>query len=237
MIRIFFIVYFATQFTCSAIKAQLSYGIQLGFNRNNIKPDIKDRMFTENESLSGYSIGIPIRFSFTEKLSIRINLEFIKKNHSIVRTDSFEGIYQSFINSYIQMPIMSEFTIGLGKMKVYLFGGGYGGYWINGKVKGAIPNIFDNREALALGGGSYSYLSINSYNEKYDFNHVKDNRIEFGYIAGCGLRYRFYKKIFFFIEGSYYRSLTDQQKIYMRNQTPRFNEMLSVSPGCMFEIR
>ena len=69
------------------------------------------------------------------------------------------------------------------------------------------------------------------FDESYAFMTKKDRRFEFGGIAGVGLQYMPNKKYVISLEGRYSPSLTDQQKAYSEDQTPRYNDTYSVLMG------
>ena len=75
-----------------------------------------------------------------------------------------------------------------------------------------------------------------NYNEKYSFSTVKDNRLEFGWVAGIGASYETENGYRFFIEGRYQYSFTDQQKNYMINQVPRYNDTYGIHLGVMMDM-
>lgn len=61
--------------------------------------------------------------------------------------------------------------------------------------------------------------------------------MEFGLLAGTGVEYWLQQKYRFFIEARYYYGLSDQQKNYMINQIPRYNDTYVIEASCMFNIR
>jgi hypothetical protein len=55
-------------------------------------------------------------------------------------------------------------------------------------------------------------------------------------LAGLGVNYLWRNRYLFFVEGRYTRSLTDQQKAYEINQTPRYNDTYGLSAGCLLRM-
>jgi hypothetical protein len=74
-----------------------------------------------------------------------------------------------------------------------------------------------------------------NYNQPYEFNSTRDNRFEFGWLLGIGVSYdaKMYK---LFIEGRLTQSMTDQQKKYMINQVPRYNQTYILSVGWLWRL-
>ena len=137
---------------------------------------------------------------------------------------------------------MAHLSFGGEKLKGFLNLGGYGGYWLSTHIKGTMPNILDlpaytnTVSSNAQPNNVYDEFTPYSYNEKYQFDKTKDNRIELGLLAGIGISYEMNEKYLFFGEARYYQSMSDQQKNYQLNLVPRYNETFGVSLGCLYEL-
>jgi hypothetical protein len=217
---------------CAAgVKAQLYVGIEGGANKNYFISSTKDKPFFEYQPSNGFSVGVPIRYSFP-KLSwfggIQATPTFVQKNYRMQRSGYYEPIYQQTDNSYLELPVMAQFRFGgnIGKTQS-LHGilnlGGYGGYWLTGNVKGRTLSPMDPN-------------NYQSYDEPYTFSDEKDNRFELGVLAGIGLQYMPSKKYVISIEGRYTAAQTDQQKAYSENQTPRYYDTYSILLGVQYQL-
>src|SRR5688572_25070447 len=175
---------------CAAgAQAQLYVGIEAGANKNYLISNTEDKPFFDYKPSNGYSIGVPIRYSFP-KLSwfggIQATPSFVQKNYRMQRSGYYEPIYQQTDNSYLELPVMAQFRFGgrIGKTQS-LHGilnlGGYGGYWLSGNVKGRTLSPMDPN-------------NYQSYDEPYAFSDEKDNRFELGGLAGIGVQYMPNKK-------------------------------------------
>jgi len=216
---------------CAAhLQAQLYVGIEAGANRNYFVSNTDDKPFFDYKPSNGFSIGMPVRYSFPSIswLGVQATPSFVQKNYMIARTGYYEPMYQQTDNSYLELPLMAQFRFGgdIGKTQS-LHGmlnlGGYGGYWLAGNVKG--------RTLSPMDPGVYQ-----SYDEPYSFSEVKDNRFEFGGLSGLGLQYMPNKKYVISIEGRYTAALTDQQKAYSENQTPRYNDTYSLLMSVQYQL-
>jgi hypothetical protein len=74
------------------------------------------------------------------------------------------------------------------------------------------------------------------FDEEYTFSTEKDNRFEFGALAGLGFQYMPNKKYVFSIEARYTPALSDQQNAYSENQTPRYNDTYGVFVGMQYQL-
>ncbi|MDQ1089675.1 porin family protein [Siphonobacter sp. SORGH_AS_1065] len=218
--------------------AQWSVGIEGGYNQNALYTNVGALSFTKYVPQNGFSVGIPVQYKVKDWFSIQADPQFIQKNYELKRTQFFEGIYQKNINSYVQLPLMGRFTFGGEKLKGFLNLGGYASYWSMGRIKGVQANIFSDIESSSDTQEYDRYLELKngySYNEPYTFDERKDNRLELGWLTGVGVSYQ-YKKYQFFVEGRYYQSITDQQKNYMINQIPRYNQTYTAQIGCLYQF-
>jgi len=220
-------------------KAQFYLGIEAGGNKNYLITNNSAQSFTTYNSASGISIGIPVLYQFNEWFALQASPSYTQKNYQINRTGFFQGIYQKNTNGYIQLPIMGNFSFGGEQLRGYANLGVYGAYWLSGNVKGTEPNILNPNDTAYSSSNPSSALNENygyTYNEKYTFSSIKDNRLELGWVAGMGISYEVNSSYRFFIEGKYTGSFTDQQKKYQTNQVPRYNDTFGISIGCLFSL-
>lgn len=224
-------------FNIEGASAQLSVGIEGGYNNNYIVTNNANRAFTNYQSLNGFSAGIPIQYKITDWFSIATDPSFVQKNYSQQRSAFFVGVYQENHNNYIQLPLMGHFMFGGKKLKGFLNVGLYGGCWITGTVKGVMPNILDITATQTPGSSIYNYQNPYSYNQKYAFDNRKDNRFETGWVGGLGIAYDINNRYQVFTEGRLLYSFTDQQKKYMTNQIPRYNTTAEINAGIMIRLK
>ena len=213
------------------LHAQLYVGVEGGANRNHIITNTSDKPFFTYESSYGYSFGLPIRYEFRGLPwfgGIQAIPGFVQKNYRMQRTGFYSPMYQDYQNNYLELPIMAQFRFGghFNKQQS-LYGilnlGGFGGYWMNGHVKGRALSPMD-------------LTDYQEFDEAYTFSTEKDNRIELGALAGLGIQYMPNKKYVFSIEARYTPTLTDQQNAYSENQTPRYNDTYAVFVGMQYKL-
>ncbi|WP_160716205.1 porin family protein [Chitinophaga solisilvae] len=239
------LIVFATLLaSCSLLtqttQAQFEVGISGGYTRNYLKTSAGYRSFTQYHEKSGFVAGLVLQYHFNDWLAIQADPSYIQKNYELRRDHFFEGIYQTSINSYIQLPLMAHFSFGGTKFKGFFNAGGYAAYWASGRVKGAMANVMDPGTGVPDNQQSYNYFQYNNayrYDEKYSFDSRRDRRMEFGLVAGAGVEYLLHKKFRIFAEARYYYGLSDQQKNYMINQIPRYNDTYVLQAGCLVNFR
>ena len=228
---LFLLLFFLNIFSSCA---QTLCGIEAGMSSNSLNTNIKNRTSSVIKSVIGYEVGIPIQNKIKKWLFLQSTPSFIQKNYSINRTDSLQGVFDQHNNTYFQIPLLLNFIYG-NRLHFFANAGIYLGYWMMGRLKGETPNIFSVTNAGA--GQQIETFQLTAYNQKYNFNSKIDNRIEFGWVAAVGLKYTFKKRIFIFLEYSYYQALTDQQKKYMINQIPQFNQTKTFSFGVSYDVK
>jgi len=233
------IVYIATAislFITCGLQAQLYTGIEAGLYKNYLITNNAAQSSTNYNSALGVGVGLPILYQFTKWFALKADPNYTQKNYKITRTGFYRGIYQNNTNAYIQLPILANFSFGGTRVRGFMNMGLYGAYWISAKVKGVEPNILNLIDTAV---NSTTILNENngySYNEKYQFDNIKDNRLEMGWLAGVGISYILKSASRLFVEARYTSSLTDQQKQYQTNQTPRYNDNYGISLGCLFRL-
>ncbi len=57
--------------------------------------------------------------------------------------------------------------------------------------------------------------------------------MELGLIGGLGVSYELFQTYTFYLEGRYFRAMTDQQKHYEINQAPRYNDNYGLTLGAL----
>jgi hypothetical protein len=224
--------------TATELKAQSSLGFETGLSAGHLNTNIANRTSSEITYRLGYSIAIPFQYQLNKWLSVETDPGIQQKNYSISRTDSLSGAYTSFINTYFQLPIMAK-AILFHKKKLTFFAnaGFYYGYWIAAKQKGQEPNIFTATQSNNSSGQTTSTIEYSSFDQKYTINKQIDNRAEWGWIFGFGAQKQIDQKYTAYAAFRIYESLTQQQRNYMMNQIPQYNETLDLSVGVMVSLK
>jgi len=221
--------------------AQFSVGVQAGYNQNYLLTNASSLVSTEYRPLPGFTVNVPLMYSITDWFAIKATPGFMQKNYQMQRTGFYQGVYQNSTNGYVQLPVMGHFSFGGTSLRGYVDLGGYAGYWLTAHVKGTMPNIlkqpaYTDAASNAQPNNVFDEYTAYNYNEKYQFNSTKDNRIELGVLAGAGLSYQLNEAYQIFGEATYYNGLTDLQKKYETGQVPRYNQTYVFSLGVMFSF-
>ena len=223
--------------TICKVKSQISIDVGAGYSYNHLNTDISNREFTKTTNESGYSTSLQLNYSLNKILSLQTGVDLLQKSYSFTRTGAYTGVYETFTNTYIQIPFVAKLKIfEMTRFQIHFNAGVYGAYWTFAMVNGVLPNIFNSSNSVGKDGQIIQYLSLTNYSEKYQFNSTKDNRIELGLTTGISICYELNSKYSAFIEPSYYQSLNDQQKKYMVNQVPKINQTLCISIGFSIKL-
>jgi Outer membrane protein beta-barrel domain len=196
--------------------------------------------FTNYDGMRGWNIGIPVGYRFFDWLSLQTAPTYIQKNYDIVRTGYFTGVYQKNYNTYLQLPLSVRFSFGGRELRGFVDLGGYAAYWKSSRIQGVEANILNEVDTAFYTVNPTGILGENngySYNQSYTFNSTKDNRFEFGLIGGLGVSYELFETYTFYLEGRYFRAMTDQEKHYETNQAPRYNDNFGLTLGATVEVK
>lgn len=221
-------------------RGQLFVGVEGGPNMNYLTTSNASEPFTKYDGMRGWNIGIPVGYQFFDWLSLEATPTYIQKNYNIVRSGFFTGVYQKNYDTYLQLPVNLRFSFGGKELRGFMDLGGYVAYWKTGRIKGTEADIlnevdtsYETVNPTSILGENYGY----SYDQPYTFNSSKDNRMEFGVIGGVGISYELFETYTFYVEGRYYRAMTDQQKIYETNQASRYNDNFGIAVGCTVKVK
>ena len=205
-----------------AVQAQFGMGFSAGATYNKLYTK-EIRTLEKYKAEAGFSVSIPMQYFAKDWLAIGWDLSCMQKNYAW-QYGTFS--FQTTRNTYIQLPVMLRFRLfKIKQFKTFINAGGFGGYWVYSRVNGTILNVYDTENGY-------------SYNEKSEFDQRRDQRIEMGLLAGISMEYWLKNQCRFFLEARYYYGATDlQQKNYMINQIPRYNDAFLFQMGCLFNLK
>jgi hypothetical protein len=201
-------------------------GLEGGYTYNMLYSSTGYRAFTEYENGHGFTVGLPVRYQFVDWFAVQTAFQYVQKNHALVRTGLNDAIHSDYINSYLELPLMTNFSFGGKKLRGFLNTGGYVGFWADSRRKGtalgASVNPFDLK-----------YIQYEDFDEQVPWDERRDNRLEAGLLAGIGVQYAL-SACTFYVEGRFNYGLTDMQKEYSLQMVPRKNDVLTLHAGVLF---
>ena len=222
--------------TITNTKGQIGIGLETGISNNFLHTDINKLSNTNNQSEYGFIISVPVHYTINSALFLKTAFTVLQKNYSYIRTGAFAGVYTRFTNTYGQLPVMAGINYGNKKINALLQAGVYGAYWLQGKMKGEIPNIYNVTDSIGRNGQITENYALAGFNQRYAFDSHKDRRFEFGLTGGLGLIYFLNTRNSVIVEANYSHSFADQQKNYMLNQGKRLNQTLAVTAGYLYRF-
>jgi hypothetical protein len=236
VVKSFFIFFLAVFFSVTVLPGQeadritaevaspWSMGLTSGFTRDRLYAVEDVHGFTAYSAGDGFEISIPVRYQFNSWLALQTELQYIQKNYVWHRTEQYKS-FSKITNSFINVPLMANISLGGSRLRGFLNAGGYLGVWVGSRRRGIEQGFVDNTDPDKV-------FYVN-FNEKVDFNKDRDNRFDAGLLLGIGLQYAF-NPFAFFLEGRFNYGLTDLQKNYMYDKGPRINDVFVFSAGVVF---
>lgn len=204
---------------------QLSVGLSTGYSYNTLDAD--PGYFYNREYLSeeGFAVAIPVQYAFNDWFSLRSEVGYVTKNYSWEREVTILSQVEAerYTNGYLQIPIMGSVSFGGDRLRGFVNGGAYVGAWLNSSVNSLLYDIFSGVFVLANGS-------------EYEFNKERDNRFDWGVIAGLGVEYLVMPKMSLFAEGRLLYGLSDTQKNYMTDQYHRYNTTMVAQIGVLYHF-
>jgi len=216
--------------------AQLSLGLQAGIGQNYLSTNIDKLSYTNNVSQHTPVLSLPISYTFCSWFSLQTAITYIQKNYSLVRNGPYTGIYETFKNTYLQLPLLASFEYRHKKISGFAIMGVFAAYWVRASVKGKTPAIFTATDNTAGNDRTIETFGLSYYNEPYVFDTKRDRRYQLGWAAGGGLEYLFDKNNSIVAEISFFQSLTDKQNTYMLNQSRQFDQTSVFSLGYKYSF-
>lgn len=216
--------------------AQSYLGIIAGCSINHMEINTSGSSYLKNNDKAGYLAEVPFLYVISDKLAIHAGVDVMRKNYTFARTGPYTGIYESFVNSYLSVPIWISWHIKWRKFGLLPGIGGYGAYWIHGKLKGKTANVFSVTDSVSQSGQITEYYGLSGYSGNYSFNRRRDERLEWGWTCGLQIEYPVRERLFIFAEGVYYQALTSQTKKYAIDQGPGYNQTVGISMGVMYAL-
>ena len=214
-------------FAASA-KAQWQVGVNAGYALNTMSTDTRYAYDLNYGNRGGITFGVPVSYSFNDWFALRADVMYIQKNYEKNRSGFFKGLYDKTTNSFASLPLVAQFSFGGERLKGFVNGGGYIGYWLSSSIKGEFMTL-DERVMITNG-----YLSQTNHiycESDIDFNSLRDNRFDYGLTAGAGVEYRLNDLLGITAEVRHYYGLSNLYK----NKTvgdPRYNSTWTFQIGC-----
>ena len=199
--------------------AQWRAGLGGGFSYNGYT---MDRQYMTDYTLSagiGAHGGLIGQYSFMDWLAVRAELDFTQRDWGMYRTN-VRSIEYNYINSYILMPVMASLSWGGPKLRGFVNLGEYQGCWLASYRYGKERNYFSSREY--------------EFGKRVKFNPEKDQRLDYGLIAGLGIEFHFARHWAIQWEARYWHSMESQVKQYMRVKDYRYNNTFTAQVSMFY---
>jgi hypothetical protein len=202
-------------------------GFAGGYTNNSLYTSTLNRSFTAYENGHGFEFALPVRFRFLPWLAVQAEIQYVQKNYTWKRTESYNGYYADYTNQFLDFPLMAHFSLGGQRLRGFFNAGGYLGVWLSSGRKGVQRGVHPGE------GGIVGIINDIDFNGKVEFDSSRDNRFDAGILAGLGVEYNF-DTFCLFVEGTFNYGLTDLQKKYMGGLVPRINDTWVVRMGVLF---
>ncbi len=199
--------------------AQWRVGVNAGASCNHYIIDRHYQTDYQYKDRWGVTLGVMGQYDFSDWLGIRAELDWTQKNYRHTREIDRAWNYR-YVNNYLQLPIMASFSVGGKKLRGVFNAGVYGGYWLNSSREGFDYNNFTGK--------------VYNISETVAFNSERDQRLDFGFVGGAGMEYRFAKRWAAQVELRYYYSCVSTQKDYTGFSDSRYHATLALQAGVWY---
>ena len=209
-------------------KPRWTVGVKGGWSYTSIARSNMGRVDETYSPLSGYATGVQARFRALDWLAVRVDLDFMSRSHKMDRNLHYiDPVYTKYVNDYLVLPVMADFSFGGKKLRGHAYGGVYGAFWMKARTEGTTYWMTDY------------YIYFDDFKEPRAFNN-EDRRLTAGGVGGLGLRYAFldvWKKgggPVITLDALYYYDFVSHHKGYPHLSDPRYLSTLSITLGVAF---
>ncbi len=207
-------------FQASPASAQWRIGVSGGADYNWYSIKTNYQTDYRYDGAWGWNAAIFTQYDFLPWVGLRAEVEASEINYRFYRTGYFTSTNYITHNTYLKLPVMTQFRFGGEKVHGFLNAGVYAGCWLAGRQKGTITDPRNGR--------------VITINEPYVFNKEKDQRADFGLAGGVGIEYLPAEHWAIHIEGRCYYSFISQTKPYMIVRDNRYNTTLTIQAGVSY---
>ena len=207
-------------FVCCAVHAQWRLGVSGGGDYNFYSIQTSYQTDYHYTGRWGATAAVFTQYNFVDWLALRAEIEMVQKNHLFYRTLEYAGTRYSTNNTYLQLPVMTQFSFGGEKVRGFVNAGVYAGCWLDSHLKGTMTNL--------------QSMEVDPVDEKQAFLSARDQRWDFGLSGGLGIEYRFVEHWVLHLEGRCYYSFisTSRQSTVIADN--RYNTTLAIQLGCAY---
>lgn len=201
-----------------AAQAEWRVGVSGGGDYNWFSINKQYQVNYHYDGAWGWNAAVFGQYNFKKWVGLRFELEASERNHCFYRDGIYSGTNYINRNTWLQLPVMAQFSFGGEKVRGFVNAGVYAGYWLAGHQKGTLFDMFTDRT-----------LRIDT---PYAFQADKDQRWDFGLAGGLGIEYRFHEHWAMHLEGRCYYSFISTVKPYMQQvKDYRFNTTIGINVG------
>lgn len=203
--------------------AQWRIGANIGAADNNLSIDTQYQYDWRYNNRWGLQAGVMGQYDVADWLGVRAELNFQQRGYTMRRTQyPLQQTQLNYRDNYLTLPVMASFSFGGKKVRGFLNAGVYGGYWLNSHAKGTVVPDFEEADATS------------SVDTPVELSSTRDQRLDFGYVGGVGVEYRFHSHWAAQVEARYYYSVVSKKKQYQATKDYQYNNTISLTGGIAY---
>ena len=208
------------------VQAQWRVGASGGATYNWYHIDTQYQTDYRYEGAWGWNAAVFTQYNFRDWIGLRAEVEAAERNYRFYRSGIYAGTNYTYHNTYVQVPVMAQFSFGAvntpewpkgGKVRGFLNVGVYAGYWAASRQKGT---FYDSMSGIT-----------SKVNDPYIYQSEKDQRADFGLVGGIGIEYQPVAHWAIHAEGRCYYGFISTVKQYMLIKDYRYNTTIGMNIG------
>ena len=200
-----------------SLHAQWRVGVNAGATYNLYAIDKQYMTDYRYYGAGGVTMGVTGQYHFMDWLGVRMEIDLTQRNYQHTRAIYADRLDYHYHNDYLLVPAMVHFSFG-GSLRGFANFGVYGGYWLKSHRDGKDYNSFSNRSF--------------DIDEDIAFVPERDQRWDFGYVAGAGMEWQFARHWAVQLEARCNYSVISTVKQYMAHvKDYRYNTTFGLTAG------
>jgi len=241
---LFYLSFIFILFSSSLCHSQILFGPKIGLNNAWADTDNRNIGYTQGEHINRIQFGFVYDHAIKTQFSIRAEVLYSEKGYAVRKyynsylfdvKNTQNSSYWELQKRYLEVPVMLKWFTESRSFKFYINAGIYGAYWLSANNYASLftYNLGDISPKRKEAEQEYEF------DNDFGTNKRKDNRIDYGLVAGSGLAYKI-KRGEIFIEARYSHGFADrfvfeasQPKYYL----PQMNRNWSFSAGFLLTLK
>jgi hypothetical protein len=223
----------------TAALSRWAVGLEGLANKNYLITEVGYRNDTEYKPIGGYAYGVAVQYQLWPHVALATGIGWGQKNYQWQRTDYYEGTYTRYRNTFLQVPLLVQFSIPIvpkwPRLHAFAEGGIVAQNWLKKEAAYRLPSIMQLNEE----GNDYplntiydSFLPLASNGYRNADLAATDRAWQWQWQVAVGVQYRVGNYLTVYAKVARAEDITDKQSDNQQiNRIAQHNRTYSAGAG------